>query len=73
MRTRPRSLEKTTGVRRVPTVMIEPHNDKVLKRRNRLPCGSLEWCYLSDWRADNERARFYGYGSKELPASMVIG
>jgi len=54
-------------------VMIEPELVAGLTCRvfHRMPCGALEFCNLADWRENNERARFYGYASRELPSSMV--
>ncbi len=53
-------------------VMIEPELVAGLTRRvfRRMPDDSLEFCTLADWRENNERARFYGYCMRELPASM---
>ena len=54
-------------------VLIEPELRKGLTRRvfSYLPDGSIEWAALSDWRENGARARFFGFASRELPASMV--
>lgn len=54
-------------------VMVEPELQPGLVRRvfYSTPDGALEWAALDDWRANGERARFYGFASRELPASMV--
>lgn len=53
-------------------VMIEPELKPGLTRRvfKRMPDGSLDWTSLADWRLNNERARWFGFGGKELPESM---
>ena len=33
--------------------------------------GSLEWAAYEDWRMHHERARFFGFASRDLPASMT--
>ena len=55
------------------TVMVEPELRKGLTRRvfRRMADGSLEWTSYEDWQAHNERARFFGFASRELPASMI--
>lgn len=54
-------------------VLIEPEQRKGLDRRVfRYVNGSaLEWAHFADWRQHNVRARWYGYASKELPATMT--
>lgn len=54
-------------------VMVEPEPRKGLDRRvfRYTANGYLEWAHYSDWTANGERARFYGYTSKELPPSMT--
>lgn len=54
-------------------VMVEPELQPGLVRRVfwRTPADTLEWAALDDWRANGERARFYGFASRELPASMT--
>ncbi len=54
-------------------VMVEPELRKGLTRRvfRWMPDGSLEWAAYADWQAHNERARFFGFASRELPASMT--
>ena len=54
-------------------VLVEPELQKGLTRRvfSYLADGSLEWAALSDWRENGERARFFGFASRDLPASMV--
>jgi hypothetical protein len=56
-------------------VMVEPELRKGLTRRvfRRMFDGSLEWAAYDDWRMHNERARFFGFGSRDLPASMTEG
>lgn len=53
-------------------VMVEPELRKGLTRRvfRYLSDGSLEWAAYADWQRDGERARFFGFASRELPASM---
>jgi len=52
-------------------VMIEPEVRKGLDRRVFKQVGKVyEWAHLSDWRQNNERARWYGYAPSELPESM---
>lgn len=52
-------------------VMVEPPQRTGLDRRvfRELP-GGFEWCHHADWLAHGPRARWYGWSSKELPASM---
>ena len=54
-------------------VMVEPELQKGLTRRvfRRMLDGSLEWATYDDWRMHNERARFFGFCSRDLPASMT--
>lgn len=54
-------------------VMVEPELRPGLTRRvfHRMPDGALQWAALTDWQANNERARFYSFASRELPESMV--
>lgn len=54
-------------------VMVEPEQRPGLDRRvfRRNPDGALSWAHYSDWSTHHERARFYGFHSKELPESMV--
>lgn len=54
-------------------VMIEPSVKAGLTRRafRRNDSGHLEYCTLDAWERDGSRARFYGWASKELPASMT--
>lgn len=55
-------------------VIIEPEQRKGLDRRVFRQVGNgYEWAHLSDWRQHGSRARFYGWQSKELPASMTTG
>lgn len=52
-------------------VLVEPETNNGLQRRVFKSVGNCyEWAYLSDWRANGERTRFYGYGPKELPNTM---
>ena len=52
-------------------VLIEPETQPGLDRRVFKQVGAgYEWAHLSDWRDNNERARFYGYAPSELPESM---
>lgn len=55
------------------TVMVEPVLRKGLTRRvfRYMADGSLEWAAYDDWRSQHERARFFGFASRELPASMT--
>lgn len=55
------------------TVMVEPELRHGLTRRvfRRMLDGSLEWAAYEDWRMHHERARFYGFASRELPDSMT--
>ena len=55
------------------TVMVEPELRKGLTRRvfRRMLDGSLEWAAYDDWRTHNERARFFGFASRDLPSSMT--
>ena len=55
------------------TVMVEPELRKGLTRRvfRRMLDGSLEWATYDDWRMHNERARFFGFASRDLPTSMT--
>ena len=36
-------------------------------------CGTCRWWWAAydDWRSQHERARFFGFASRELPASMT--
>lgn len=54
-------------------VMVEPVLRKGLTRRvfRYMADGSLEWAAYDDWRSQHERARFFGFASRELPASMT--
>ena len=54
-------------------VMVEPELREGLTRRvfRRMPDGSLEWAAYTDWQVCNERARFFGFASGELPSSMT--
>lgn len=53
-------------------VMIEPDQPGLTRRAfRRMPNGALEWATYADWQANGERARFYGFASRELPASMT--
>ena len=54
-------------------VMVEPELRKGLTRRvfRRMLDGSLEWAAYDDWRTHNERARFFGFASRDLPSSMT--
>lgn len=54
-------------------VLVEPELNPGLTRRvfRYMANGALEWAALSDWRENNERARFYGFHSRELPSSMT--
>ena len=56
------------------TVMVEPVLRKGLTRRvfRYTADGSLEWAAYDDWRSQHERARFFGFASRELPASMTL-
>lgn len=55
------------------TVMVEPALRKGLTRRvfRYMADGSLEWAAYEDWKMHNERARFFGFASRDLPASMT--
>ncbi len=55
------------------TVMVEPALREGLTRRvfRYMADGSLEWATYDDWRSQRERARFFGFASRELPASMT--
>ena len=55
------------------TVMVEPVLRKGLTRRvfRYMADGSLEWAAYDDWRSQHERARFFGFASRELPASSL--
>ena len=55
------------------TVMVEPELRKGLMRRvfRYMADGSLEWAAYDDWRMHHERARFFGFASRDLPASMT--
>ena len=54
-------------------VMVEPEVQPGLMRRvfRYLPDGALEYAPYDDWKAHGERARFYGFASRELPSSMT--
>lgn len=55
-------------------VMIEPKRRAGLDERVFRQIGeSYEWAHLKDYRENGPRARFYGWASKELPASMTSG
>lgn len=52
-------------------VLIEPEIATGLVRRAFYRRGdSYDWCALDDLERNGTRARFYGYGPKELPDSM---
>lgn len=53
--------------------LVEPVLRKGLTRRvfRYMADGSLEWAAYDDWRSQHERARFFGFASRELPASMT--
>lgn len=55
------------------TVMVEPELRKGLTRRvfRYTETGHLEWAAYDDWRSSYERARFFGFASRELPQSMT--
>jgi len=53
-------------------LLVEPMTNPNLDRRAFRSVGnSYEWAHLSDVQANDVRARFYGWASKELPASMI--
>jgi hypothetical protein len=54
-------------------VLVEPELQPGLTRRvfKWAADGSLEWAAYVDWKENNERARFYHFASRELPASMT--
>lgn len=54
-------------------VMVEPEQRPGLDRRvfYRTALDTLEWAHFSDWREHGERARWYGFASRELPETMV--
>ena len=54
-------------------VMVEPPQRAGITRRvfSRVLDGSLEWAAFADWRENGQRARFYGFASRELPSSMT--
>lgn len=56
-----------------PGVLIEPELQAGLTRRvfRYMKNGGLEWASFEDWRAYGERARFFGFASRELPTSMI--
>ena len=52
--------------------LVEPPQRKGLDRRVfRAIESGYEWAHLADVEANNSRARWFGYASKELPATMV--
>ena len=55
------------------TVMDLSRSFHGLTRRvfRRMLDGSLEWAAYEDWRMHHERARFFGFASRDLPASMT--
>jgi hypothetical protein len=55
------------------TVLFEPELRPGLTRRvfRYTASGHLEWAAFADWAASGERARFFGFASRELPASMT--
>lgn len=55
-------------------VMVEPEQKPGLDRRVfRFDHNdALSWAHYSDWKANHERARFYGFHSKELPETMTV-
>ena len=54
-------------------LLVEPELRPGLTRRcfYPLPGGGYEWAAYDDVQENGTRARFYGWASKELPASMV--
>jgi len=47
---------------------VEPKRNGLDRRVfRRMACGALEWAHIAAWLEDFERARFYGFASKELP------
>lgn len=54
-------------------LFIEPVSPHGLARRvfRRMEGGALEWANLDEWQALGERARFYGFASRDLPESAV--
>jgi hypothetical protein len=56
------------------TVMVEPVLRKGLTRRvfRYMADGSLEWAAYDDWRSQHERARFFGFASREQPDNVAI-
>lgn len=53
-------------------VFIEPETDPRIARRvfRLMECGALEYALLTDWQESADRARFYGFASRELPSSF---
>ena len=57
-------------------LMVEPEpHTKNLTRRcfHQMPDGALEWASYDDVQENGTRARFYGFASRELPATMRAG
>lgn len=57
-------------------LMVEPESHtKNLTRRcfHEMVDGSLEWAAYDDVQENGTRARFYGYASRDLPATMRAG
>lgn len=53
-------------------VLVEPQQKPGLDRRVFWQNGlAWEWAHYADWKANGERARFYGWASKELPETMT--
>jgi len=53
-------------------VLVEPKRRAGLDQRVFRQIGvHYEWAHLNDWREHGGRARFYGWASKELPATMT--
>lgn len=53
-------------------VLIEPEQRKGLDRRVFKQVGmAWEWAHFADWKQHGSRARFYGWASRDLPASMT--
>ena len=52
--------------------MVEPPQPAGLDRRVFRICGDgYEWAHWHDVQSNGARARWYGYASKELPATMT--
>jgi hypothetical protein len=47
-----------------------PRMDHQVFRAN--PYGGYEWAHFADVETNNTRARWYGWGSPELPATMIV-